>query len=536
MDRSRFERLLAAGWSRRHVLAGTAGLAVAASLPGHPTRTVGAARAATRTSSRSGDYPFTLGVASGDPVPGGIVLWTRLAPAPLVEDGSGGMEPTPVIARWEVATDDAFRGIVQAGAATATPELAHSIHVDVAGLEPARAYFYRFLVGSHVSPVGRTKTAPAANARLDRLRFAFASCQDYQAGYYPAYRHLVEDDLDLVVFLGDYIYEAPGDAGAIGGRTHLGGEPVTLGEYRLRHAQYKTDPDLQAAHTAFPWVVTWDDHEVDNDYAGAFAEDGWPVPEFLARRAAAYQAYYEHMPLRPASLPRGPEMLLYRRLTFGDLATFAVLDTRQYRSDPPCGRGERPVCPAALDSSTTMLGPAQERWLLAGLDASTATWNIVAQQVLMAQLNHRPAPQKVLWTDAWDGYLGARHRLLTHLASRKIANPVMITGDWHCAFVNDLKLDFDDPAAPTIGTEFVVTSISSMGDTTVYGDYYGPMIPWNPHIQFFADRRGYQRVELTPEHWRTDLRMVETVSDPAAAAQTLASYVIETGLPGAVRA
>ena len=536
MDRSRFERMLGASWSRRRVLAGTAGLTVAASRPGYPTRSAGAAQGTTNSPPHIGDYPFTLGVASGDPLPTGVVLWTRLAPAPLAEDGLGGMDLTPVVVRWEVAADDAFHTIRLDGLATATPELAYSIHVDVAGLKPGREYFYRFMVGSHVSPVGRTKTAPAANIRLDRLRFAFASCQDYQSGYYPAYRHMAQDDLDLVFFLGDYIYESPGYSGAIGGRVHLGGETITLGDYRLRYALYKTDPDLQAAHAAFPWVVTWDDHEVDNDYAGAISEDGWPETEFLARRAAAYQAYYEHMPLRPASMPRGSDMLLYRRLDFGDLAAFAVLDTRQYRSGHPCGAGEQAVCPAALDPDTTMLGPEQERWLLAGLDASTATWNIVAQQVLMATLNHRQPPQRILWTDAWDGYLGARNRLLTHIASRQIANPVVITGDWHCAFVNELKLDFEDPAAPTIGTEFVVTSISSMGDSTVYGDYYGPMIPWNPHISFFADRRGYQRVDLTRERWSTDLQMVETVTDPAAGVQTFASFVIENGQPGAVRA
>jgi alkaline phosphatase D len=342
----------------------------------------------------------------------------------------------------------------------------------------------------------------------------------------------------LVVFLGDYIYEdADGGEDALAAgeivRRHTGHETMTLADYRLRHALYKTDPDLQAAHATFPWVVTWDDHEVANDYAGLHDEMGSPEDVFAQRRAAAYQAYYEHMPLRPTSMPLGMFMRIYRRLTFGDLIEFSVLDTRQYRSDHPCGGGEQVLCGAALDPNTTMLGPEQEQWVLAGLDASRARWNILAQQVLMAQLDHREPPSRYFWTDAWDGYMGARNRLLTHVASRDIRNLIVLTGDWHCAFVNDLKLDFEDPDSPTVGTEFVVTSISSNGDSTDYQNYYGPMIPWNPHIKFFADRRGYQRVVVTPDRLQTDLQMVETIRNPDAGISTLASFVVEDGVPGA---
>jgi len=448
------------------------------------------------------------------------------------------MEPTPVVIAWEVAEDEAFARGVQSGTVIAQPEFGQSVHVDVAGLEPGREYFYRFHVGTETSPVGRTKTAPPAGASLERFRFAFATCQHFEHGYYPAYRHLAQDELDVVVFLGDYIYEyadSGEEARAAGEivRRHTGPETMTLADYRLRHALYKTDPDLQAAHAAFPWVATWDDHEVAHDYAGLHDETGSPEDVFALRRAAAYQAYYEHLPLRPASMPQGPFMRLYRRLTFGDLIEFSVLDTRQYRSDHPCGGGEQVLCGAALDPNFTMLGPEQEQWVFAGLDASRARWNILAQQVLMAQLDHREPPSRYFWTDAWDGYMSARNRLLTHVASRDIQNLIVLTGDWHCAFVNDLKLDFADPDSPTVGTEFVVTSISSNGDSTAYGSYYGPMIPWNPHIKFFADRRGYQRVVVTPDLLQTDLQMVETVRDPNPGIGTLASFVVEDGVPGA---
>jgi alkaline phosphatase D len=488
-----------------------------------------------------GGTPFTLGVASGDPLPDGVVLWTRLAPDPLNGGGMAGQGSVEV--RWELAADEAFGRVVRRGAATASPELGHSVHVDVQGLEPGREYFYRFLAAGETSPVGRTKTAPAAGAPLDRLRFAFSSCQDWLTGYYPAYRQMAREDLDLVFFLGDYVYEdAYGpdeETGAfpVPGREHTSGEIVTIDDYRTRYALHKSDPDLQAAHAAFPWVATWDDHEVDNDYAGERDEIGTPVEAFLARRAAGYQAFYEHLPLRPSSMPQGASMELYRRLAFGDLAEFSVLDSRQYRHDHPCGAGEQARCAAALDPNTTLLGPEQERWVLAGLDASTARWNVLAQQVLMAELEHNPGPGEIFWTDAWDGYPAARNRILSHVMSRGIANPIVLTGDWHSTFVNDLKADFDADDSPTVATEFVVTAISTGGDDNGYDDYYGPMVPNNPHIRFFdGDRRGYMRVEVTPERWRTDLEMVESVLTPDAPTSTLASFVVEAGQPGAQEA
>ena len=535
MDRRRFLQ----------TTAGLAGLVALGRLPGD------IARAAP---PRFDMDPFSLGIASGDPLPDGVVLWTRLAPHPF--DRDGGMPKADVSVDWEVAADERMRNIVRKGRALAPHALAHSVHVEVGGLDPAHEYYYRFRAGNAESPVGRTKTAPAAGT-LGALAFAFASCQKWDHGYYSAYRRMSEEDLDLVIHLGDYIYES--GVGPKGGvRDELvpdvrtpsaevfvpGGvrnETTQLDRYRLQYALYKSDPDLQLAHARFPWAVTWDDHEVDNDYAGD--EGSWPQGGFLNRRADAYQAYYEHQPLRAASMPQGPNMLLYRRLTYGDLAEFSVLDTRQYRADQPCasqsekGAGEEPRCAEAFD--TTMTGPAQERWLLDGLAASRTRWNVIAQQTLMAQLDHLSGDEQIFWTDSWDGYPGARNRILREIAERGVSNPVVITGDWHSTFVNDLKPDFDDAAAPVVATEFVGTSICSGGDVTGfagYQRYYGPKaaLPENDHIKFFnGDRRGYVLCRVTPEQWETDLRMVSTVSEADAPVSTYASFVVENGSPGA---
>jgi alkaline phosphatase D len=523
---------LVASMDRRRFLRLTAGVAATLSLSQLPA---GSVRAAPPPSA----YPFALGVASGDPGPDGFALWTRLAPRPL--DIGGGMAPGPVEVDWEVATDEGMNAVMSSGTAVASRQLAHSIHVEVDGLLPWREYFYRFRAGDHVSPVGRTKTTPAAGAPLGGLTFAFASCQDWQAGFYSAYRRMAEEDLDVIVHLGDYVYEY--GIGPTGGARNqpipgvLRTEALRLDEYRIRYALYRTDPDLQEAHRRFPWIVTWDDHEVENDYAGDDPES-FPAGRFLERRAAAYQAYYEHLPLRLASLPEGPNALLYRRVTYGDLVEFSVLDTRQFRSDPPCGRGEQPRCPAALDPDATMTGTAQERWLLDGLDASDTTWNVLAQQVMMGELDHKVYYEgnTVFWQDAWDGFPAARARILAHVDTHDIRNPVVITGDWHSTFVNDLKVDFKDPDSPVVATEFVGTSISSNGDAIVYGPYYGPMVPDNPHIRFFdGDRRGYVRCTLTPDTWTTDLRMVSTVSTRDAPVSTFASFVVQDGTPGATQ-
>ena len=482
------------------------------------------------------DNPFALGVASGDPTADGIVLWTRLVSVPA-DPESLGRRTIPI--GWRVALDSGMRRVVARGTAAASAALAHSVHVEVEGLQPGRDYFYQFDSGAEESAVGHFRTAPAPHEMAGELRFAFATCQDWPSGFYTAYQDMLTNDLDLVLHLGDYTYEYP-----IGstprGPVPQGFEEETLDlrTYRLRHTLYKLDGDLQAAHAKFPFAVIWDDHEVANDYSGLAPEYGSPSPEFTARRAAAYQAYYEHMPIRSAvALKPAPGLKIYRRLDYGRLAEFTMLDDRQYRTDNPCGDGESLRCDAALTGQYTMLGQTQERWVARGFAQSTARWNIVAQQLLLAELEHATIQPNYYWNDAWDGYPQARTRLLQDVIDVKVRNPVFLTGDWHSTFVNDLKVDFKDPSAATIATEFVTPAITTGGDGTPYGPYYAPMIPFNPHIRYYeGDRRGYFRATVTPRQMRLDLRFVSTVESPTATAHTEGSWVVEDGVPGAIPA
>lgn len=476
-------------------------------------------------------YPFTLGVASGDPLPDSVVLWTRLAPDPL---NGGGMSPRNVVVHWEVALDENMRKVVQRGKTLALADLAHSVHVDVQGLESNRWYWYQFRVGNELSPIGRTRTAPAFNSYIKQLNFAFVSCQDWQNGYYTAYRHIANEDLDLVVHLGDYIYEYGPQTG--GPRQHNSPEILTLDDYRNRHALYKTDSNLQAVHAAFPWVVTWDDHEVENNYANFIPEENQSQEAFFQRRANAYKAYYEHMPLRLSSLPNGANMQLYRRLSFGNLAEFNVLDTRQYRTDQPCNDGLKPRCLQAFDDNATMTGTQQEQWLFQGLDKSTARWNILAQQTMLAEYDFDARPELgVFNVDQWDGYVAARQRLLNFLNQRQPCNPVVITGDIHSSWVHDLKLDFNNPSSATVGTEFVGTSITSDFPTSFIAPVQAALSD-NPHTKFFDGAfRGYVRCQLTHKQWQSDYRAVSSIIDPNASIRTLASFVVQDGQPGAYR-
>ncbi len=274
-----------------------------------------------RSRAPFGDYPFQLGIASGDPSEDGFVLWTRLAPKPFE---GGGMPSVNVAVNWMVAKDENMSQVVAKGTAIAAPELGHSVHVEVEGLDPDRWYFYQFMSSGETSPIGRTRTAPAKNTMVDKFQFVFASCQHYETGLFTAYEHMVKEPIDLVVHLGDYIYEYAGQDGRV--RKHVGDELNSLADYRQRIAQYKMDPALQAIHEAAPWIVTWDDHEFDNNYAGAISEEfGIDEQAFLQRRANAYQAYYEHMPLRKSAIPRGPDMKLYRKVNFGKLLEIRLL-------------------------------------------------------------------------------------------------------------------------------------------------------------------------------------------------------------------
>ncbi len=479
--------------------------------------------------------PFRLGVAAGYPTPDGITLWTRL----LLDDAAPEVLQRRAIAvRWEVSADDAFVAIVAAGNAQAAPSQAHSVHVDVRGLEPERWYRYRFSGAGAVSPAGRFRTAPAAQAQAAGLRFAVASCQQYEQGHYGAYRHIVRDSPDLVLFLGDYIYE--GSWGRNHVRKHGAGEAYTLDAYRQRYALYKSDRDLQAAHAACAWLLTWDDHEVDNDYANDRPEDGMPAEAFLARRAAAYQAYYEHMPLPARMKPQGPALQLYSESPWGRLASFYMLDDRQYRSHQACARPGRgggsntidvAACADLADPARTMLGLEQERWLGGVLGATRASWNLLGQQTLIAPSTDRRNQRSTVWTDGWDGYPAARRRLIAQLMSAP--NPVTFGGDMHSFHVADLKRIPSDDASPVAASEFVTTSITSQPRSQNLLD---ALARANPHMKLAEGRyRGYIRVLLRPERLEADLRAMRDVATPDAECFTLASYEIESGRPGPVR-
>jgi alkaline phosphatase D len=479
--------------------------------------------------------PFSLGVSSGDPRHNSVVLWTRLAPEPLAPDGKGGMPPEPVTVRYELARDPDFHRVIHRHDVEATPELAHSVHAEVQGLRPGFEYFYRFKVGADVSPVGRTRTTPAGP--VDSLRFALASCQRWQEGFYTAHGHIADDeDLDLVVFVGDYIYE--NGIGAAGGArrqalpAHFRTDCTTLERYRCQYGLYKSDPDLQRAHAALPWISTWDDHEVDDNYAGENATVPTPPVVFLARRAAAYQAHYEHMPLRRSSVPAGPDMQMYRSLPFGKLAEFQLLDGRQYRSDQACGGVQSTPCPESLDPARTMLGAAQEAWLLDRIDTSKATWNVLAQQVIMCRADRDPGPELRTSMDNWNGYSPARQRLFDGVAERGVDNLVVLTGDSHASVAAELRLQYDDPDSATIGAEFVGTSVASGGNGADVDGRGVEFLGSNPHMRFYSARRGYVECTVKPELWRSDYRAVPRITERGAPISTIASFVVEAGRPG----
>jgi alkaline phosphatase D len=487
-------------------------------------------------------------VAAGEPTPDGFVLWTRLAPEPLWPDPAapGGLTAGNLLLRYEIASDPGMRAIVQSGDAVAEAAYAHSVHLEVRGLAPGRPYWYRFASGDAQSRVGQAWTAPRTGEPLGQLRFGFVSCANYEHGYFSAYRHLADESPDLVVFLGDYIYEYVERFRPTVRRHSDDVEATTLTTYRNRYAQYRLDPDLQRLHAEAPALITWDDHEVQDDYADRWAKTFDDPEVFLRRRAAAYQAFYEHMPVRPSrSRPEGPALRLYDRFAYGDLVEFSMLDERQYRSREACARlpdaggGHIEIdalCPERRDPGRSILGPPQEAWLLDGLARSGARWNIIAQGVIMAQLRQRAPLVGIMghWTDAWDGYPASRDRLLAHVEASRVSNPVVISGDFHSFWVNDLKRDFDDPRSPTVATEFVGTSVTSIGPS--YSEFMAWM-PDNPHVRFFDSRpRGYALVELTPDHMTTRLRALSDVRDPRATVSTLRSYVVESGRAGAVPA
>ena len=475
------------------------------------------------------DVPrFALGIASGQPRADGVVLWTRLTGAGL---------PERATVQWEVARDEAFTDIAARGEETAEATWAHSVHAEPAGLAPARWYWYRFTALGQQSPVGRTRTAPAPDAIAPSLNFVIASCQRYDVGHYAAWRHVAAETLDLVVFLGDYIYEYGARPSPV--RPLEGGHVRTLEQYRARYATHKSDPALQAAHAAAPWLMVWDDHEVANDYASLQGQE--LETDFKAQRAAAYRAYWEHMPFPKSARPIDADMRITGRLDWGRLARVHLLDDRQYRDPQACpkpGRGGSNTvalkdCPEFLDPKRSLLGGAQEQWLAEGWD-TTRPWNLLAQQTLMARFSWTDplSGAGTYWTDGWDGYPAARQRLLDGVARRKLPGVVVFGGDVHANYVADLKADYDDPAAKVVASEFCGTSISSLGMAQSRVD---AARAFNSHIHYGrSDQRGYMRFTLDAKQLQAQLRVVDNALDPASGITTAARFVVDARKAGVV--
>lgn len=481
--------------------------------------------------------PFGLGVASGAPSDSGVVLWTRLV------GRLEGLDAIPV--KWEVLEEGRQGKPVASGTATAMAELAHSVHVEVEGLRPGRWYRYRFMAGDAVSPWGRTRTMPAADDAGAALRFAYASCQRWEDGYYAAYRHMLADAPDLVLFVGDYIYEYASSQAKNPVRTHALPHIRTLADYRDRYALYRSDPDLQKMHAACPWLVTMDDHDVEDNYAGRFSV--YRTADFDAKRIAAYQAFYEHMPVRADSLVRGLAGLgstgglrIYQRVDAGRLAVFHVLDNRQYRDAPLCGpkpsRGAAAVCRATDSRDSTMLGIEQERWLDAGLRRAAqrqTRWNFLVQQTAFSPRNYGFGEGSHASTDSWDGFPAARERLIGSLIAQRPANPVFIGGDLHQNWVANVHAVPYDVKSRVLAADLCGTSISSRG---VPPERARTVAEANPHCLFANSTvRGYGLVQLDGKGATVRLRGLHDVRDPASAASTLAEFALTAGVPGTVR-
>ncbi|MFJ4363409.1 alkaline phosphatase D family protein [Streptomyces chartreusis] len=514
------------------VTGAAAALAFAVNVPA-----AGTASAAQFDARKITDNPFTLGVASGDPLPDSVLLWTRLAPAPYQPDS--GLPAQRITVHWELAHDEGFTRIARRGAAIAYPEFNHTVHVEVAALEAGRVYYYRFRAGTWISETGRTRTAPARTATASSLTLAAVSCQAYTDGHYTAYRHLAQDDVDVVFHLGDYLYEYA--VNSVGGYRNytdrtlpalFNRETTTLEDYRLRYALFKSDPDLRAAHAAHPFVVTWDDHETENNYADDIPENSVPPEEFLLRRAAAYRAYWENQPLRLPQRPTGPDMQLYRRLHWGRLAQFDVLDTRQYRSNQAYGDGSQIPGPEVDDPARTMTGATQERWLLDGWRDSAALWNVVPQQVTFAQRKFDLTEPSRVSMDAWDGYRASRRRVLDGAKAVGVENLMVLTGDVHVGYGFDIKDDFDTPDSATLGTEIVATSITSGRDGSDRPANWDTYMRANPHMRFYNGRRGYVTVALGQQLARADFKTVPYVTTTGAPIATAASFVTQVGAQG----
>ncbi|MDF2708987.1 MAG: alkaline phosphatase [Nonomuraea muscovyensis] len=507
--------------TRRALFAGGASLGLTAALGASPVR------AAVRRAPVSD--PFQLGVASGEPTPDGVVLWTRLAMNPIALDGLGGMPGRPVPVQWELASDENFKQVVRRGAEVARPESAHSVHVELDGLRPGAEYFYRFKADGELSPAGRTLTAPAPGTRGRALNLSFTSCADYQTGWFTPYRRMAEDQPDLIAFLGDYIYEYGDYKYPV--RDQAGGECLDLAGYRLRHAQHKADPESRLAHAVAPWVVVWDDHEIDNAWAGDVPEQ--PDPPFLRRRAAAFQAYYENMPLRRAQKPNGSSLRLHRSIRWGAVANLHLLDTRQYRDLYACTGRSGTIgsdCQERLAPNRTILGQEQEVWLDGELKRSQATWDLLGQQVFFMEMDWTNGEGKGYSNEGWDGYVASRNRLTAAFDAYK-RNAVVLTGDVHSHWAGEIKRDHQDPESRSVAVELVTTSVTSAGNGLDEYPNTQILLDENPHVKFFNGRRGYVRTRISQREMKVDFRSLSRVTEPYAPAYTSGTFVIEPGSP-----
>lgn len=492
--------------------------------------------------TRAAEAPFALGLASGSPEPDGFVIWTRLTADPLAPDGRGGLAgPLPV--RWEVAEDEPMRRIVASGEQVAGPDFAHSVHVEVGGLQPGRPYWYRFAALGQQSPVGRTRTAPEPRSSPGRMKIVASCCAHYEVGWFGAYRHMMDENPDLVLLLGDYIYEYSYGANRtdLVRRHAVPGEVRDLAGYRNRYAQHRLDPDLAALHASAPCLVTWDDHEVQNDYGGDFSQIGTvPPEEFALRRRAAYQAFYEHMPLRASASPRAVDgsLQLHGRHRFGQLAELTLFDVRQHRSVQICTRGNNrrayvvsaAACPELEDPSRTMLGQTQEAWLQAALRGEGARWNILANGLMISPYVQRAADGSLgAYTDGWSAFAAARRRLLETLKGSGRENLVSLAGDLHAFVAADLGADPDDPESAALAAEFVASSVTS----DLMNDSFGQTLDLNPHVRLFENRHnGYLSLDLTPARLEVAMRGVSSRADRAATVSTLRRFAVENGRPG----
>lgn len=503
-------------FDRRQLLRGAAAIAATRFLAG------GMLHAEPTARPRLATDPFALGVASGEPARDGFVLWTRVVG--LLGDALPG---------YEIAEDEGFRRIVRRGRVSAPEARGGAVHLEVTGLRPGRPYWYRFHLGGAISRTGRTATIAE---HPERLRIALTSCQHWEQGWFSAYADMIASGAEAVLQVGDYIYEKSFGSGP-NVRSFGTPVPVTLADYRARYALYRTDPHLAGAHAAMPFIVSWDDHEVENDYAGVHGVAHGDSARFARIRAAAYQAYFEHMPLRPSALRPNGEIRLYRRFHWGDLATVHMLDTRQYRTAHACAteseRGGRLIggCEAAADPAATMLGAAQETWLRQGLAREAGRWSLVAQQTMFSRL-FLPGGNDLFYSDFWDGYQASRARTLAALAQPAIRNAVLLGGDVHSFWANDVKRDFHAPGSQTVATEIVTSCLASRNGPEAL---FGPAKALNPHVRFLDNAHaGYALLDIAPNVLNADLRVVDNLADPASRCASLARIAVENGRPGAM--